>query len=73
MLKTSVTPAEIGAAIGDAMSINVLMRVIAGMLASSGLLDTDKPCTDIWKKAHQVSGVMPDALYIRHGLLKTAV
>ena len=68
MCATSAHPQDVGAAIGDAMSINVLMRLCPLALASAGLLT--KPCPDIWKTAHSVAGVMPDALYARRGRLK---
>ena len=68
MMATSQSPGDIGAAIGDAMSINVVMRVSALALASAGLLD--KPCPDIWKHGHSMPGLMPDALYLKRGCLK---
>lgn len=67
MLSTSLGPSAIGGALGDAMSINVLMRVLAAALYASGLVEEGLP--DIWAKSHMVVGRMPDALYSRHGLL----
>lgn len=68
MMQTSQSPGDIGAAIGDAMSINVVMRVSALALASAGMIE--KPCPDIWQQAHSEPGLMPDALYMRRGCLK---
>jgi DNA-cytosine methyltransferase len=68
MMQSSQSQGDIGAAIGDAMSINVVMRVSALALASAGMID--KPCPDIWQQAHSVPGLMPDALYMKRGCLK---
>ena len=67
MLETSQTHGDIGAAIGDAMSINVLMRLLPLALDSAGLLN--EPCRDVWKDSAGVFGMMPDSLYIRKGCL----
>jgi DNA-cytosine methyltransferase len=67
MLETSQTQGDVGAAIGDAMSINVLMRLLPLALDSAGLLD--KPCRDVWKDSATVLGMMPDSLYVRKGCL----
>jgi hypothetical protein len=66
MLATTQTPADVGAALGDAMSINVLMRILPRALASAGLI-ADGQCTDIWKSSTAIAGVMPDALYLKKG------
>ena len=68
MKETSQGHAEIGAAIGDAMSINVLMRILPLALDSDGLLT--KPCRDVWKDSATALGMMPDSLYVRSGCLK---
>ena len=70
MIATNQPVTDIGAAIGDAMSINVLMRLLPPVLDAAGLLA--EPCPDVWKHAASVTGVMPDALYIRRGCLKKA-
>ena len=68
MMETSVGEAFLGAAIGDAMSINVLMRVLPVALASAGILSSGEASTlDVWRHASAVSGAMPDALYVRKG------
>ena len=67
MLSTSQSASAIGGALGDAVSINVLMRVLAAALYASDLVD--EPLPDIWAKSHVVVGRMPDALYSRRGLL----
>ena len=68
MLNTPVSEANVGASIGDAMSINVLMRILPGALACAGLLTSDRAAKlDIWKKAARTPGMMPDALYCATG------
>jgi hypothetical protein len=69
MLETSQRPNEIGAAIGDAMSINVLMRLLPLVLESAGLLNNNKPCRDIWKDSNML-GMMPDCLYATKGRIQ---
>jgi hypothetical protein len=64
MKNTSQSESAVGAAIGDAMSINVLMRVWPGILAAAGL---PSKARDIWKEASTVSGLMPDSLYVKKG------
>lgn len=71
MRTTAQTDGDIGAAIGDAMSINVLMRLLPLAFESAGLLT--QACPDIWQGASNIVGVMPDALYIKKGCLKHAV
>lgn len=62
MRNTSQTDSSIGAAIGDAMSINVLMRLWPEILEAAGISSNAR---DIWKDANLVSGMMPDSLYIK--------
>ena len=69
MKNTSQTDGDIGAAIGDAMSINVLMRLFPVILYAAGLPIVSRSRYDIWKDAANVAGMMPDALYIRKGCL----
>lgn len=69
MKATSQTENDIGAAIGDAMSINVLMRLFPLILESSGFFIVDRPRFDVWKDAAKVHGMMPDSLYIKKGCL----
>lgn len=71
MMRTSQTLPSIGAAIGDAMSINVLMRLLPAALRAAGLVDGDYP--DVWRRAHTVTGRLPDALYMKHGCLTALV
>lgn len=68
MLATSQSTRAVGAAIGDAMSINVLMRVLNRALYEAGLVKA--PVQDIWACSSKVAGRMPDALYAKHGLLE---
>ena len=68
MLATGQSCRSIGGALGDAMSINVLMRVLGQALLSAGLVDA--PLPDIWEKSSHVVGRMPDALYSQCGLLE---
>jgi len=56
----------LGKALGDAMSINVLMRILSKVLFSSGLVAT--PLPDHWATASDLVGPgrdlkLPDALY----------
>ena len=66
-LATGQSCRSIGSALGDATSINVLMRVLGQALLSAGLVDA--PLPDIWEKSSLVVGRMPDALYSQCGLL----
>ena len=68
MLQSSQSTRAIGGAIGDAMSINVLMRILSRALASAGLAKASHP--DIWEDSSRVAGRMPDALYSKLGLLE---
>ena len=72
MKATSQTENDIGAAIGDAMSVNVLMRLFPMILESSGLSIVDRPRFDVWKDAANMHGMMPDSLYIKR-LLEESV
>jgi hypothetical protein len=69
MRNTSQSDADIGAAIGDAMSINVLMRIFPVILHSCGLPVVSRNRYDIWRDSASVAGMMPDALYIKKGCL----
>lgn len=69
MKATGQTEGDIGAAIGDAMSINVLMRLLPLILESSGLGSVNKTRFDVWKDSGNAHGVMPDSLYIKKGCL----
>ena len=58
--------AGLGRALGDAMSINVLMRILPKVLFTSGLVA--KPLLDHWATASAFAGTgrdlkLPDALY----------
>ena len=53
----------VGAAFGDAMSINVLMRVVPRALRAVGLLK-ELPF-DIWARKPPAQGVLPDVTYKR--------
>ena len=66
MRNTLQSDANIGAAIGDAMSINVLMRLWPAVLESAGIFTGAR---DVWKDSAQISGMMPDSLYIKNGCL----
>ena len=68
MLATSQSTGAIGAAIGDAMPINILMRVLNGAVGSAGLVKASR--LDIWEESSKVAGRMPDALYSKHRLLE---
>jgi hypothetical protein len=67
MLATSQTLANVGGAIGDAMSINVLMRIFVPVLKSAGLDRGTKSLGDVWRHCHSIVGRMPDALYVKKG------
>lgn len=64
------TTTNVGGAIGDAMSINVLMRLLPHVLRAAGLLATWEKKNDIWQHASQTVGQMPEALYIKKGALE---
>ena len=72
MKATSQTENNIEADIGDAMSVNVLMRLFPMILESSGLAIVDRLRSDVWKDAANVHGMMPDSLYIKR-LLEESV
>ena len=65
MLSTTANPGDIRFAIGNAMSVNVLVRLLPRVVHSAGLLKT-KP-RDIWKrlssKNAQAFKVLPDDMY----------
>ena len=65
MKATSQSEAKIGAAIGDAMSINVLMRILPLVFESAGMECVEDQHRDVWANCSQVSGLMPDALYVK--------
>jgi hypothetical protein len=68
LTNTSVSGGNVGAAIGDAMSINVLMRLIPAALACAGMIsERQAKKIDFWKNASKTSGMMPDALYCANG------
>jgi len=73
MMNTSQSQTSIGAAIGDAMSINVLMRLLPKLLASAGLRNLTGRSCDIWKDSHSIAGMMPDSLYIKRGCFHGAL
>ena len=54
---------KIGAAFGDAMSLNVLMRLVPRALRSAGLLDWNDS-SDIWQMIPR-TGALPGRLYER--------
>ena len=66
MMYSYASPADIRFAIGNAMSVNVLVRLLPRVLQSAGLLKT-KP-KDIWKhlssKDAQACNVLPDDIYV---------
>ena len=65
MLSTSAQPGDIRFAIGNAMGVNVLVRLLPRVAYSAGLLKT-KP-KDIWKhvssKTAAASKILPDHVY----------
>jgi hypothetical protein len=65
MLSTSANAGDIRFAIGNAMSVNVLVRLLPRVLHSAGLLK-DKP-RDIWKhmssKNAKAFKKLPDDMY----------
>ena len=65
MKATSQSEAKIGAAIGDAMSINVLMRILPLVFESAGMDCVEDQHRDVWANCSQVLGLMPDALYVK--------
>ena len=54
---------KVGRALGDAMSINVLMRILPRALWSAGVIDALP--LNIWSRKPPRSGILPDALYAR--------
>lgn len=54
---------KVGRALGDAMSINVLMRLLPRALWSAGVINALP--LDIWSRTPPRSGILPDALYAR--------
>ena len=61
-----VTDDGIGAAFGDAMSINVLMRVLPRALCAAGLLrELPIDMWDMWARQPPAQGLLPDVMYNR--------
>lgn len=60
-MATCQSETTIGQALGDAMSICTLMRLLPRALYSAGLIDALP--RDIWEKGDESSGHLPDALY----------
>lgn len=54
----------VGRAFGDAMSMNVLMRVLPRALWAVGLIESLPP--DVWATASTSVGQMPDCIYARN-------
>ncbi len=54
---------KVGRALGDAMSINVLMRLVPRALWCAGLIDALP--LDVWSRTPPRSGMLRDALYNR--------
>jgi hypothetical protein len=59
----SVPARQIGAAIGDGMSQNILQRILPKLLMCAGVLDPRKVPVDAWRKAATAaqSKDVPDA------------
>ena len=53
----------VGQGVGDAMSLNVLMRVLPRALYSAGLIDALP--FDVWSRTPPAAGILPDVLYER--------
>ena len=53
----------VGQGVGDAMSLNVLMRVLPRALYAAGLID--KLPFDVWARRPPAAGILPDVLYER--------
>ena len=64
MLEACPEESVVGKAFGDAMSMNVLMRIMPRALYAVGLIDTLPP--DVWATASTSSGHMPDCMYVRN-------
>ena len=64
-------PGDVRFAIGNAMGVNVLVRLLPRVAYSAGLLKT-KP-KDIWKhfssKDRAGSKLLPDDMYKEHGII----
>ena len=63
LLDSAVKGEAVGAAFGDAMSINVLMRVVPRALYAAGLIQ--RLPFDIWARRPPAEGILPDATYQR--------
>jgi len=59
---SAASESQVGAAIGDAMSVNILMRVLPRLLFTAGLI---KRPGDLWKDVPEtaIQGSMPQSLY----------
>lgn len=55
---------KVAKAFGDAMSLNVLMRILPRALASAGLLAGDDEFKDVWE-AIPARGSLPGVMYER--------
>lgn len=53
----------VGQGVGDAMSLNVLMRVLPRALYAAGLIDALP--FDVWARTPPAAGILPDVLYER--------
>lgn len=61
-LRKGITKAQLGRALGDAMSLNVLMRVLPRALRAGGLLPNWVP-SDVWSRTSSLRGQrLPDAV-----------
>ena len=62
LLRRGITKVHLGRALGDAMSLNVLMRVIPRALRAGGLLPNWVP-SDVWARTSSLRGQrLPDAV-----------
>ena len=64
MLEACPDEGVVGRAFGDAMSMNVLMRVLPRALWAVGLIDSLPP--DVWATASTSVGQMPECIYARN-------
>jgi len=62
LLRRGITKVHLGRALGDAMSLNVLMRVLPRALRAGGLLPNWVP-SDVWARTSSLRGQrLPDAV-----------
>ena len=62
LLRRGITKVHLGRALGDAMSLNVLMRVLPRALRAGGLLPNCVP-PDVWARTSSLLGQrLPDAV-----------